>query len=373
MHATNRDHWSRLLAFTVILLCGRGLAQESETLIAGPLANLGKELHGEAAEVNWEREYAQIARNLDRIWQENKWNDEADRFAFQLARQVSAIPPWHVFDRLNLMSQSVCDRYQLDGAQASKFRASLMREAGGILVRHSGTLLKHAREIIQMNREGHPLDADQVARLVQEGMPILAETYESIDRLAQELEPSLSANQKAILERDMKSYLKRRVFVDSTVARWVDGGWHPKDWGLENDPRFREQLKERPAVQTPPAIPPPLTQSANPKVEPAQPATLVLPTRWVPHDPTTWLAYVLEAKRKFTLDAGQFTSARSIHDELAARAVDYSKSHQEALIAVPVTERFNHPLYAPICSLFNEMRERVDALPTTAQRRQAGE
>jgi hypothetical protein len=98
---------------------------------------------------------------------------------------------------------------------------------------------------------------------------------------------------------------------------------------------------------------------------------VVVPSRWVDHEPKTWIAYVLDVEKRYHLDSGQRTAARSIHSELVGRAMDYSAGRRAELAAVPALEREKHGLYEPIRTLFAQLQERLEALPTTAQRETA--
>jgi hypothetical protein len=91
-------------------------------------------------------------------------------------------------------------------------------------------------------------------------------------------------------------------------------------------------------------------------------------TRLLPYDETTWHAYVRTFTGDYRLDAAQKASADSILDELVARAAQYRRDHLDELSAVPVAQRIYAPAYAPIRVSFEELKARLDALPTRTQR-----
>ena len=84
-------------------------------------------------------------------------------------------------------------------------------------------------------------------------------------------------------------------------------------------------------------------------------------------------AYVRELERRFKLDAGQMSTAESIHEELLDRADSYVQMHAAALKTIPVRERGTHEAYEPVRKLFVELKSRLDAIPTTSQRYRAGQ
>ena len=98
-----------------------------------------------------------------------------------------------------------------------------------------------------------------------------------------------------------------------------------------------------------------------------KPEELVIP-KWLAHDPTTWFAFVLETAERFDLNEGQMTAAKSMHAEMIARANTYILAHSARLKPVPTGERGSHQAFAPIRLLFLELRHRLAAMPTTAQR-----
>ena len=183
--------------------------------------------------------------------------------------------------------------------------------------------------------------------------------------LAEEIQPSLDAEHKLLLGRDRESFQKRTKYVDAMRTRWLEGKWQPTDWGLEADPI---QNRAAPPSGADPLAVLPIQATNAPSLSllPSAAPLVVLP-KWVPHDPRTWYAYVLQFEKRFDFDAGQKSTAESIHGELVERAGDYSEIHRDELRPVPVAERATHAAYEPICAMFTELQARLDALPTTAQ------
>jgi hypothetical protein len=86
------------------------------------------------------------------------------------------------------------------------------------------------------------------------------------------------------------------------------------------------------------------------------------------HDATTWIALVIEYGNRYSLDAGQMDTAWSIHAELVERAGRYSNGRKADLASVPESQRATSAAYGPIRDWFEELRERLESLPTTQQR-----
>lgn len=310
--------------------------------------------------VNWTEEAGRAKKAAEALWKRNGWTDESDVFARDLVGDVAAIPPWDVTARLNLMSHRVAERYGLSPEQARVLQGSMFREAGRILGKNSRTILELGREMLANRGQGRPYTPEQVAQWAKALPPLLADAEQSVGTLVAEVDPQLDEEHRDRLKRDLASAERRAKYVSEAGARWAAGDWRASDWGLEDDP-----IQKGEAVSA--AIPLRPVPSAPPAVEPEVPG-IVIPTKWVDYDPKTWIAYRLEVEKRYGLDAGQRTAARSIHDELVARALDFAGGRREELSAIAVSERSTHPSYEPIRTLFAELRDRLEALPTTSQR-----
>lgn len=258
-------------------------------------------------QLDWDKEYLFIKRALDNVWQRNGWTDEPDRYARNLACEVAAIPPWQPIERLNLLNERVAERYGLTEDQANRFRNAVMGETAGFLMRNFGMILEQTQEGLQARIRGEPFTAEQVAEWAKEGQPLLLDMHKTADRLTKELEPMVQPGKRPILERDRRSFEKRRRFTDKMFARWAQGQWEPADWGLEDDPVQTGSTRE-PRQE-------PAHSARKPPSAAHEPRPAKLP-RWVAHEPSTWFAYVVEFQKRFGLNPGQMTTAESIHVEL---------------------------------------------------------
>ncbi len=337
-------------------------AKSGENWIAG-IADLRTPLAG----FDWEAEADRIRVAAEILWERNGWTDEADRFARDLACEVTAIPPWDVMGRFNLWTTRVAERYGLSPEAANRFRLSLVREAGGMFMRNGPVIMENSREAIEARVRGEPFSSEQIAKWAKAAEPLLAELQPIVDRLAKEIESTIDAEHKEVLEKDLESYARRMRYVDTMRAQWSEGRWEPTDWGLEKDPIQNRGVQPSP-TEAPAALPveTPLVSdiAAMPAVA-EKPAPL---PKWLAHDPATWFAYVVEFQVRFQLDPGQKTTAESIHAELVRRAGDYGTRNRELTAAVPAQERATHAAYEPVRAMFAELQMRLDALPTTAQR-----
>lgn len=315
--------------------------------------------------MNWEEEADRVRAAAQTMWQRNGWTDESDLFARDVAIEVTEIPPWDVSRRLNLLSTRIAERYGLSSDQSAKLQFSVYREAGRFFTKNSAAIFQFGRDALATRAQGRAFTSEQVRAWAAALPPLLADIRESVETLSEEIEPNLDETHRQRLRRDLASIDRRANYMDKMGTQWAAGKWNPRDWGLERDPIQSGALDE-PVVAQPSANPP--NPSAPTGLEVAPIAAVVIPTKWVAHEPKTWIAYVLEVEKRYSFDAGQQTTARSIHSELIARAANYSTGRRAELQSVPATQRATDELYEPIRSLFAQLQERLEALPTTAQR-----
>jgi hypothetical protein len=319
--------------------------------------------------VNWDEMQPELVRDMERIFERSGWTQESDRFALEVARRVAARPPWDIAGRITAFTDSMTGRYGLSPDQANRFQASFLHESTGFLLRHGPALFAQGHEALQARANGIPYTADQVARWSKDAEPLFRDIAQSVDRLSTELEAGLDDDKKEILKKDLARYNERQQVVERMSASWAKGEWDAAQWGMDNDPiqmgrtkaRTPDETAESPAVgATPrPAAPPPL---------PPQVREFVIPSRWIDHDPATWIAIVLEVRDRYQFDAGQMSTAWSVHGELVERAAAYAKTRGDELSGVPVAERSRHEAFRPIRELFDELRDRLEAIPTSSQR-----
>jgi hypothetical protein len=325
------------------------------------LLDFNRKLADQIGHIDWNQETKGIHRQLQRVWAQNGWDNEADQFALHVAEEVSAIPPWQVVERLNAVSRRAAERYGLNPRQTTQLHWSMLREVAGFLMRNAGTIQKHTQGFMESAIAGRPLTVEEVARISQESQPMLNDLHDMVDRVTKELGPTLDPGGKEALERDLESYNKRRKYLDEATARWARGQWEPSEWGLE----ARQPIERVPVSPQGPNRQPSVPLTTRPA---GTVPTMEAVVRWQAHDPATWFAYVKEFSRRYAFDPGQVTSAKSIHDELLVRALNYQEMHEAELKSVLLAERAEHERFEPIRVLFLELQERLQAIPTTTQR-----
>ena len=324
------------------------------------------------AGVDWDELSPHFVQMLDRVFERNGWNDESDQFARKVASRVAEIPPWDMAGRFGVLSDEVSQRYGLSPQQTAGFQRAVLRETAGMLVRHGPKMWQQAQEALQGRSQGKPYTIEQIARWAKDADPLFREIETSANRIAEEVGRGLPEEKKKVLDGDMAGFHKRQKAVEQMNRRWAQGQWKPDEWGLEDDPIQTGGRANAAAA----AAPAPVSNSVP---SPSAPTPLVvpgvqappIPDRWVEHAPATWIALVIEIGKRYSLDKGQMDAAWSIHDELVERAQRHVQSNASVLAEIPAAQRGTHEAYRPIRDLFGELRSRLEAIPTSAQREAA--
>ena len=318
--------------------------------------------------VDWDKMSPHFVKMIDRMFERNGWTDESDQYARKVASRVATLPPWDLAGRFGVLTEEVSGRYGLTPQQTTLFQRAVMRESFRMMIKHGPAMWEQAQEALQGRAQGKPYTAEQIARWAKDADPVFHEMEASIERVAGELEQTMPDEKKSVLEKDMAGFHKRQKAVEAMSQRWAKGLWKPDEWGLEDDPIQTGGARAAAETQQPAPTPPPqAARPVAPLVAPAIVAT-VIPDHWVEHDPTTWIALVIEIGKKYRLDAGQMDTAWSIHAELVERAGRFAKLRASELAAVPAAQRPTHESYQPIRELFGELRDRLESLPTSTQR-----
>lgn len=299
---------------------------------------------------DWDAEFDRMIVALDNMFRENGWTSESDRFARDMVTDVGRIPPWDLPGRLNRMMDLLRDRYQLDDEAQAHLQGAILRETVSMTAKHAGLIIEQTREWIDCRVQGKPITPEMAAEWSREGIPLYEDGWKAVETVVKDLKPRLNPDAQKTLERDFQAAGRRHKSLMAQTEKWAAGDWKASDWGMQDDPI---QLG--------------LIDPARYEERGASEASRI-PTRWLPHDPTTWIAYAVYVERKVDLSAAQASAVRSIHDEMALRAADYLRMHRAELSAVPAGVAATHESFEPVRSMFAHFRARIDGVLTEAQR-----
>ncbi|MGB0715911.1 MAG: hypothetical protein ACPGXK_08535 [Phycisphaerae bacterium] len=301
---------------------------------------------------DWNAEAPFVRKALTNVWDKNQWNSPGDKYALELALQVSEIPPWEPMKRIDFVANNLADRYDMTSDGAMRLKSKFIIGLGEFFGKHGSEIVKNVREAVNGRIAGEPFTAEQISEWIERGEVFRDDADALTDSMIDEIEKLVGPGGRRNFELDISSYRRRMERVDQLTERWREGKWQPSDWGMQDDPI---QKGIHPGVRVGNKV----TVDAN---------GAVIPTTWIPHDPDTWIAYLVAFKRDYGLSNGQITTAESIHNEMTRRAVTFRQLRRDRLGRIPAAERSKHPDYEPILDIFAELQERLDGLLSDAQR-----
>lgn len=316
----------------------------------------------------WEDEARNIKVANESMFRKYGWNTEADRFTLELVNRVSDVPPWKMMERETVFMDGLQERYLLSSDLRQFVQSEMRRETMTVAFKHLKEFMPTAIEMMTIRSNHQPFTAEQVQRWTRACRPLVAESFDAIDRVVKKTEPKMNDEQRKILRSDLKAFAKRRSDFQKMLDRWEAGEWTAEDWGLQNDPYQRkrtaqvapgpEGLRHDPAASSRP----------GPGIDPAN------------VEASEWARYVKWFCEYYECDETQRGKAAAILKDLKKQAVDYLNARR---IDIEQAERLGakadseakrrhyqeeaRRLRQPIRDLFTQLRARLEGLLTSEQ------
>lgn len=342
----------------------------------------------------WQEQQASLVASVERIYARNGWTSEPDAFSLDVVREISAIPPWQMPERLDALTGRLADRYLLSADQTDALRRLIGREAHTMLVRHGARLIPQIVEAVQTRLAGQPFTAEQIARWTRESTPIFEDMQQRLDSATDEFVQMLDPVQQELAQVDLTAAHRRIERITEMRASWQRGEWQAGDWGLDQDPIQRGDtpndgeagagVSGRHEADLPRderrRVRPPAPSGAEAA---ASATTTSRPTSRPASDADSWAQYVRDFIRRYQLDRGQQERAWAIYTSERERRDLFDKRYAEKLASYRRstsrdTEEFRRGLAEIEQSqastrekIFESLKRRLDRLPTRAQRRAA--
>ncbi len=346
-------------------------AEESDKPTEGVISQI-RELQEHAKEMGpWETEAGAIHDAHDNIFQKNGWTSEADQYSLDLLHQVTQIAPWDTAQREDVFLTGLQTRLNLTHDQRSLLGNEMRLESMKVTMKHIKDLLPVALDIAQTRARQEPFTAEQVQRWSQKFKPVMDDAMASVQKVIGKLDKTMTEEQRALLDRDMKALLKRHSDVEKMVEGWKAGNWNPSEWGLDNDPihanaMYEHRLKE--------AEKDGLVNLALSKKKPDVAATA--------KDKSAWRLYVEWFCNFYTCDDRQRNTAEGILTDSLKRATNFLQARGKAIAKVEqlrdaaktdaqrkVQIAELDRLQRPIEDIFKELRTRLETNVLTTQQR----
>lgn len=183
----------------------------------------------------WEEQYAYMIDSMERVYARNDWTSEQDLFSLELVREVGSVPPWQLQERFDRTVGMFSDRYFLDPAQEQVLRRLMIRDTTRLFLRNSGRIMQYATEIIQTRMADEAFTPEQVARWTELATPVFDDARRTMERSSKEFMAKLDPEQRTMVQRDLEAARGRLERVIEMAESWKRGEWAPADWGMEED------------------------------------------------------------------------------------------------------------------------------------------
>jgi hypothetical protein len=264
-------------------------------------------------------------------------------------------------------------QYDLDDRQRSRVREAIVERWESYLTEHRADIQPVVNEFIEMRMDIEPPGQEQVQAWAERAVPVFEEAREQISAGTEEFREILEPRQRAKFELDT---LKLGVGLQAArqkLEQWR-GGTFDADEFWEPTPSVRHQRREerrRRRAEAAAKVPP---TSAD--AEQNDQISLEL---------AAWDRYVGEFARIFDLDEGQRTTVLSVLTELKNRAKAHGDRRraeiaelEERIATFEGTEeeatelkKQLTELYGPVDDMFQELKSRIESVPTARQRAEA--
>jgi len=315
--------------------------------------------------MGWDRQQQMMEQATDEMFRQNGWNSEPDQFARNLLRDVGQIPPWQARERQEIFLNGLQGRLSLTHDQRILLNNEMQRETMAMMGRHFKDIVPVVLEVAKTRASDQPFTPEQVQRWSTSLEPIMGDSLETVKKLTQRLERTMTEEQRRILKQDMDALLKRHRDVEKMVVKWKRGEWSPADWGLQNDPIHAGVMQE-------------IAQRSGANASTDQ--------NWkdpsFANNESEWERYVRWFCDYFECDASQRTKSNAILKTAKQEAIRYRESRRDVIAQYEarivaeknpaakstLTAELNKNL-APIGDMFQRMKDRLasDVL-TSAQR-----
>lgn len=324
---------------------------------------------------DWETQSEYLVIATERSFERAGWDSEEDLFALELMQEINRIPPWNLQERLDTLNEMIGDRYDLDDEQRQRATDLMLEMGAEVLGKHSEQILTYATEIIATRAEGEPFTPEQVARWAGLAKPVMEDATRVFQSRVGDFTARLRPEQREIFERDMKADGRRLSDISAMMEKWKRGEWSAEDWGLDDDPiqnRTSASAAARDANPSGEASASEAARGARPLGERVEPA---------PHAESQADAGAGRARRPAEPDDAwarfvrRFVQRYALDDEQQQRAWQFYREAKQR--EASVLERVRQPAPASrdartvrqIERVFEQLRQRLERLPTRAQRR----
>ena len=289
--------------------------------------------------------------------------------------------------------------YEFDEDQLWNVRESIKDRFPRFIMENRDEIVTVMNQYTMAMLGADPPDAEDVATWSQNTLPLINQFADLVRETAADIEPILTEEQILKMDAEMAAFDVGLNHLNNKMAIWSDGGYNwESEWPrseafreknrAEKDALHAQQDAARaevlgiepsaagpvgPAGEDSGGSPPPAADTPGPTSRPHK-----------DRPPDEWSAYVDAFIKRYQLDEGQQSAARRILRTLQDQRDQYMRRHKSKLEeveqhrAAATTDEAREKvadearrLQEPIDRMFENLKERLDKLPTRKQRQEA--
>lgn len=265
---------------------------------------------------------------------------------------------------LKRWASDAADRHQLDETQHVALEEMLLARWPKFMKENRRRLQPLINRFIESRMDPDPPEEEAVQNWAKQALPLYNQARTLIGELNDEFRKILRPEQLEKFEGDVQRMSQFMDRFGERLTRWEKGEFEENEFTGRDSRRGRRERNREARREA----------AELAEREAAEPTDQILA------ELNKWDRYLEDFILRFQLDETQRVAARSIRKELGERALAHRDRHMDEIVAlersmrVPggvteeeVAEKLK-ALYGPIDQLFSEFEQRLDRLPTEAQR-----
>ena len=259
------------------------------------------------------------------------------------------------------------DQYELDEQQLKQMREDVLERWPGFFTEHRSDIQPVLNEWIEMRLELEPPSPERVQAWAEKTEPLFEQLADEFEGGARDFREVLKPMQRAKFELEMLQIGVGMQVARAKLQQWKKGEFEEREFW---DPPWEERRRRRAERQAQ-------------RNEDREPQTVR--EDQVARELERWDRFVAQFIDAYALDESQQSTANSLLNELKERAIAHRDRNRDRIVKLEERiaagkegeeeeiKRLLVELYGPIDDMFAELKNRLEALPTSEQRARVGE
>lgn len=293
-----------------------------------------------------------------------------------------------VFDRI---AETIGDSYGMDDEQRAHLRELLDSRLGTFLERNRGEIQTLLNQFLEAQFHDEPPTSDEMAQWSMRVLPLMEALQDTFADMSHSMTEVLTDDQAVRMDAEYAAFETGMRLVKAKLGDWSAGRFDPDtEWFSPGMERRRAQQREAERIQAEmdAAREAKLAEhgaSADAGLPPQPGSNAPRPTTAPASQPLDeWARYTELFADRYGFDADQrqkaqlFLRAKQVERDayLRRKAADIERITQLALSATTDDEKreardASDRLQRPVDRMFQQLKEKLDTLPTRAQRQNA--